>query len=150
MKQQTPGRRGDDDVAIRPAIAGVAHEAAVAIGGLHHDAVRRPTKVDERARRPRLGADWTRSRAAVAANSADVSRNWRREVTSQGMPRACRERARRRTFEVYALDTKLDVSPSSATPAVNAALETRANVMKAMQGHVLGKAVYVGLFHRPQ
>lgn len=54
------------------------------------------------------------------------------------------------TFEVYALDTKLDVTPSSATPAVNAALETRANVMKAMQGHVLGKAVYVGLFHRPQ
>ncbi len=54
------------------------------------------------------------------------------------------------TFEVYALDTKLDVNPSSATPAINAALETRAAVMKAMQGHVLGKAVYVGLFHRPQ
>jgi Raf kinase inhibitor-like YbhB/YbcL family protein len=54
------------------------------------------------------------------------------------------------TFEVYALDTKLEVTPSSATPAVNAALETRTNVMKAMQGHVLGKAVYVGLFRRPQ
>lgn len=54
------------------------------------------------------------------------------------------------TFEVYALDAKLDVNPSSATPAINAALETRAAVMKAMQGHVLGKAVYVGLFHRPQ
>jgi Raf kinase inhibitor-like YbhB/YbcL family protein len=54
------------------------------------------------------------------------------------------------TFEVYALDTKIDVAPSTATPAINAALETRAAVMKAMQGHVLGKAVYVGLFHRPQ
>jgi len=55
------------------------------------------------------------------------------------------------TFEVYALDTKLDaVEPSTATQAVAAALETRAAVMKAMQGHVLGKAVYVGLFHRPQ
>ena len=54
------------------------------------------------------------------------------------------------TFEVYALDAKLDVTPSTATPAIAAALETRANVMKAMQGHVLGKAVYVGLFHRPQ
>ena len=54
------------------------------------------------------------------------------------------------TFEVYALDTKVDVSPSPATPAINAALETRAAVMKAMQGHVLGKAVYVGLFRRPQ
>src|SRR5881394_211503 len=54
------------------------------------------------------------------------------------------------TFEVYALDTKLDVVPSSATPQITAALESRAAVMKAMQGHVLGKAVYVGLFHRPQ
>ena len=54
------------------------------------------------------------------------------------------------TFEVYALDTKLDVVASTATPAINAALETRANVLKAMNGHVLGKAVYVGLFKRPQ
>jgi Raf kinase inhibitor-like YbhB/YbcL family protein len=48
------------------------------------------------------------------------------------------------TFEIYALDTKLDVAASAD------AFETRANVMKAMQGHVLGKAVYVGLFRRPQ
>jgi Raf kinase inhibitor-like YbhB/YbcL family protein len=47
------------------------------------------------------------------------------------------------TFEIYALDTTLDV------PAAGDAFETRANVMKAMQGHVLGKAVYMGLFHRP-
>jgi Raf kinase inhibitor-like YbhB/YbcL family protein len=54
------------------------------------------------------------------------------------------------TFEVYALDTKLDVVASTATPVITAALETRANLMKAMNGHVLGKAVYVGLFKRPQ
>jgi Raf kinase inhibitor-like YbhB/YbcL family protein len=48
------------------------------------------------------------------------------------------------TFELYALDTKLDVKPSGD------AFETRANVMKAIQGHVLGKAVYGGLFRRPQ
>jgi Raf kinase inhibitor-like YbhB/YbcL family protein len=47
-------------------------------------------------------------------------------------------------FEVYALDAKLDVQPASD------AFETRANVMKAMQGHILGKAVYGGLFKRPQ
>lgn len=47
------------------------------------------------------------------------------------------------TFEVFALDTKLDI------PASTDAFETRANVLKAMQGHVLGKAVYVGLFKRP-
>ncbi len=47
-------------------------------------------------------------------------------------------------FEIYALDIKLDVQPAAD------AFETRANVMKAMQGHVLGKAVYGGLFKRPQ
>jgi len=47
-------------------------------------------------------------------------------------------------FELYALDTKLDVQPAAD------AFETRTNVMKAMQGHVLGKAVYGGLFKRPQ
>jgi len=47
-------------------------------------------------------------------------------------------------FEVYALDAKLDVQPTTD------AFETRANVMKAMQGHILGKAVYGGLFKRPQ
>lgn len=48
------------------------------------------------------------------------------------------------TFEIYALDTKLDVQAGAD------AWETRTNVMKAMQGHILGKAVYVGLFRRPQ
>lgn len=47
-------------------------------------------------------------------------------------------------FELYALDTKLDVKPASD------AFETRTNVFKAMQGHILGKAVYGGLFRRPQ
>lgn len=30
------------------------------------------------------------------------------------------------------------------------AFETRANVMKAIQGHILAKAVYGGLFRRPK
>ena len=47
-------------------------------------------------------------------------------------------------FELYALDTKIDVQPTAD------AFETRANVFKAMQGHVLAKAVYGGLFRRPQ
>ena len=47
-------------------------------------------------------------------------------------------------FEIYALDTKLDVQPAAD------AFDTRTNVMKAMQGHILGKAVYGGLFRRPQ
>lgn len=54
------------------------------------------------------------------------------------------------TFEVYALDTKLDVAATAGATPIASALETRAAVMKAMAGHVLGKAVYVGLFKRPQ
>ena len=46
-------------------------------------------------------------------------------------------------FELYALDTKLDVKPTTD------AFETRAAVIKAMQGHVIAKAAYGGLFRRP-
>jgi Raf kinase inhibitor-like YbhB/YbcL family protein len=48
------------------------------------------------------------------------------------------------TIEVFALDIKLDVQPAATWQ------ETRANVVKAMQGHIRGKAVYAGLFRRPQ
>jgi Raf kinase inhibitor-like YbhB/YbcL family protein len=48
------------------------------------------------------------------------------------------------TFELYALDTKIDL------PAGTDAWDTRTKIWAAMQGHVLGKAVYVGLFRRPQ
>ena len=48
------------------------------------------------------------------------------------------------TFELFALDTKLDVQPGTDPFA------TRAELIKAIQGHILGKAVYMGLFHRPQ
>jgi Raf kinase inhibitor-like YbhB/YbcL family protein len=47
-------------------------------------------------------------------------------------------------FELYALDTMIDVQPAAD------AFESRANVFKAIQGHILGKAVYGGLFRRPQ
>ena len=47
-------------------------------------------------------------------------------------------------FELFALDTSLDVLPSGD------AFETRANVIGAIQGHILAKAVYGGLFRRPQ
>jgi hypothetical protein len=47
-------------------------------------------------------------------------------------------------FEIFALDTKLDVKPTGD------AWDTRAAVMKAMEGHIIGKAVYGGLFKRPR
>ena len=42
------------------------------------------------------------------------------------------------TFELYALDTKLDL-PAGAS---------RADLLKAMDGHVVGKTAYIGLFGR--
>jgi len=41
-------------------------------------------------------------------------------------------------FEIYALDTKLDLPAGSA----------RADLLKAMDGHVIGKSTYVGNFGR--
>ncbi len=42
-------------------------------------------------------------------------------------------------FEFYALDTKLDL-PATAT---------RDDLMKAMEGHIIGKAAWFGRFHAP-
>jgi Raf kinase inhibitor-like YbhB/YbcL family protein len=50
------------------------------------------------------------------------------------------------TFELYALDIKLDVP--QGTPQQAAA--TRTAVFDAMDGHVLGKALLVARFHRQQ
>lgn len=46
-------------------------------------------------------------------------------------------------FELFALDTKLDVMPSQD------AFDVRRNVMKLIQGHILAKAVYMGFGHFP-
>jgi Raf kinase inhibitor-like YbhB/YbcL family protein len=46
-------------------------------------------------------------------------------------------------FELYALDSTIDVKPVGASPA-----ETRAAVVAAMAGHIRGKASLVGLFKR--
>jgi Raf kinase inhibitor-like YbhB/YbcL family protein len=48
------------------------------------------------------------------------------------------------TFELYALDTKLEVPQGTAQQAA----ATRTAVIDAMDGHVLGKAVLVARFHR--
>jgi Raf kinase inhibitor-like YbhB/YbcL family protein len=42
------------------------------------------------------------------------------------------------TFEIYAIDMKLSLGPDAS----------RADVMSAIDGHILGKAVLMGRFHR--
>jgi Raf kinase inhibitor-like YbhB/YbcL family protein len=48
-------------------------------------------------------------------------------------------------FELFALDTPIDVAAVGASPP-----QTRAAVVAAMAGHVRGKAALVGLFKRAQ
>jgi Raf kinase inhibitor-like YbhB/YbcL family protein len=48
------------------------------------------------------------------------------------------------TFELYALDIKLDVPQGAPQQAA----DTRTAIVTAMDGHVLGKAILVGRFHR--
>jgi Raf kinase inhibitor-like YbhB/YbcL family protein len=48
------------------------------------------------------------------------------------------------TFELYALDTRLDVPQGAPQQAA----DTRTAVVNAMDGHVLGKAVLVARFHQ--
>jgi Raf kinase inhibitor-like YbhB/YbcL family protein len=42
------------------------------------------------------------------------------------------------TFELFALDTKLELGSDA----------TRADVIKAMDGHVLAKGILIAMFHR--
>lgn len=46
-------------------------------------------------------------------------------------------------FELFALDTEIKVKPAAD------AFKSRKRVMKAMEGHILGKAAYGGRFKRP-
>jgi len=48
------------------------------------------------------------------------------------------------TFELYAVDTKIDVPQGTPQEAAN----TRNAVMNAIDGHVLGKALLIARFHR--
>ena len=51
-------------------------------------------------------------------------------------------------FELFALDTMLNVQTAAQVQGVSPGVETRAAVLRAMAGHIRGKAVYVGLFRR--
>ena len=46
-------------------------------------------------------------------------------------------------IELFALDTTLDIKPTVD------AFQSRAMIMKAMQGHILGRSAYTGRFKRP-
>jgi Raf kinase inhibitor-like YbhB/YbcL family protein len=48
------------------------------------------------------------------------------------------------TFELYALDIKLEIPQGTPQQAA----DTRTAIVNAMDGHVLGKAILVGRFHR--
>jgi hypothetical protein len=65
--------------------------------------------------------------------------NRRKTVGYMGMGAGAAGPYHHYTFELFALDTKLNLGPDA----------TQADVLKAMDGHILGKGVLVGRFHRP-
>jgi Raf kinase inhibitor-like YbhB/YbcL family protein len=67
------------------------------------------------------------------------SLNQSKKVGYMGMGAAAVGPYHHYTFELYALDTKLSLGPDA----------TQADVMNAMEGHILMKGVLVGRFHRP-
>jgi Raf kinase inhibitor-like YbhB/YbcL family protein len=52
------------------------------------------------------------------------------------------------TFELYALDTKLDIPQPAAGTTPQQVVEIRNNIVNAMDNHVIGKAILVARFHR--
>ena len=52
------------------------------------------------------------------------------------------------TFELYALDTKLDIPEPAAGANGQQVADLRTSIINAMDGHVLGKAILVGRFHQ--
>jgi Raf kinase inhibitor-like YbhB/YbcL family protein len=69
----------------------------------------------------------------VAGRNGGPSRGYRSPCPPPGNP------PHHYAFELFALDIKLDVPPTAA----------RADVMKAMDGHVIGHAVIITTFGRP-
>jgi len=65
--------------------------------------------------------------------------NQSRKIGYLGMGAAAPGPYHHYTFELFALDTKLNLGPDA----------TQADVLKAMEGHILMKGVLVGRFHRP-
>jgi Raf kinase inhibitor-like YbhB/YbcL family protein len=76
---------------------------------------------------------------AQLADGSIQSLNQGKKVGYMGMGAAAVGPYHHYTFELFALDTKLSLGPDA----------TQADVMKAMDGHILMKGVLVGRFHRP-
>jgi Raf kinase inhibitor-like YbhB/YbcL family protein len=112
----------DPDVAINKKLEDVTHWIAWNIPGT-------ATKLDEGVKPEATMSDGT---------VQGKNRGGRVGYMGPGAPATAPEH--HYTFELFALDTKLDLGPDAS----------RDDVMKAIDGHILGKAVWEGRFHRQQ
>ncbi len=110
----------DPDVALDQKVGDVLHWMAFNIPGTTHEM---PEGVPPT---PRL------------ADGTVQSKNTRGDVGYRGPGAGAAGPYHHYTFELFALDMKLDLGPDA----------TRADVFKAMDGHILAKAVMGGRFHR--
>ena len=86
------------------------------------------------------GLDGGQSDTATLPDGTIQAKNLRGTVGFMGPGNAAINPYHHYTFELYALNAKLTLGPDA----------TRADVMKAMDTHTVGKAVLVGRFKRPQ
>jgi hypothetical protein len=76
---------------------------------------------------------------AQLPSGAIQGRNYLKRVGYAGMGAPAPGPNHHYTFEIFALDTKLDLNANS----------TQTELLKAMDGHIIAKAVLVGRFHLP-
>ncbi len=84
------------------------------------------------------GLDEGQTASAQLSNGTVQAKSFRGAVGYMGPGAGAAGPYHHYTFELFALDTKLDLGPDA----------TRADVLKAMDGHILGKGAMVGRFHR--
>jgi Raf kinase inhibitor-like YbhB/YbcL family protein len=80
------------------------------------------------------------SDAATLPDGTIQAKNLRGAVGFMGPGNGAQNPYHHYTFELFALDAKLPLGVDA----------TRAEVLKAMEGHILGKGILVGRFKRPQ
>jgi Raf kinase inhibitor-like YbhB/YbcL family protein len=76
---------------------------------------------------------------AILSDGTVQGRNYTRKIGYAGPGAPAPGPPHHYTFELFALDTKLSLGPEA----------TQAQVLKAMDGHILDKGVLVGRFHLP-
>jgi Raf kinase inhibitor-like YbhB/YbcL family protein len=119
------------------AFALIFHDPDVAIGGKPDDVLHWMVfNIPGTAK----GLDGNQPGTATLSDGTIQAKNLRGQAGYMGPGNGAQNPYHHYTFELFALDAKLPLKDDAS----------RADVLKAMEGHILGKGVLVGRFKRPQ